>query len=90
MQDVLHTALEQISSEKQYLEKCLLLLIHALETCRQSMPTEIAHSDVERNYLLSKYQLTVSSILMASLPRHFPGMQSFKSIFFSHMWSHTL
>lgn len=82
MQDVLHTALEQISSEKQYLEKCLLLLIHALETCRKSKPTETAHSDVERNYLLSKYQLAVSSTLMASLPRHFPGMKSFKSIFF--------
>ncbi|KAL1551051.1 anaphase-promoting complex subunit 2 [Salvia divinorum] len=74
MQDVLHTALEQITSEKQYQEKGLLVLIHALETCRESKPEEAAHSDAERNYLLSKYQLIVTSVLMASLPRHFPDV----------------
>ncbi|KAH6798088.1 anaphase-promoting complex/cyclosome 2 [Perilla frutescens var. hirtella] len=74
MQDVLHTALEQILSEKQYQEKCLLVLLHALETCRESNSTEKGYSDAEQNYLLSKYQLTVSSVLMASLPRHFPDV----------------
>lgn len=73
MQGVLHTALEQISSEKQYQEKCLLVLVHALEMCRENNPTEKGYSDAERNYLLSKYQLTVTSVLMASLPRHFHG-----------------
>ncbi|KAF3954659.1 hypothetical protein CMV_020024 [Castanea mollissima] len=29
-------------------------------------------SDAERSHLFSKYQLLVSSVLMASLPRHFP------------------
>lgn len=74
MQDVLHTALEKISSEKQYQEKCLLMLLHALEMCRESKATEQTYSDADRNYLLSKYQLTVSSALMAGLPRHFPGI----------------
>lgn len=71
MQGVLHTALEQISSEKQYQEKCLLVFVHALEMCKENNPTEKGYSDAERNYLLSKYQLTVTSVLMASLPRHF-------------------
>ncbi|KAK4403006.1 Anaphase-promoting complex subunit [Sesamum angolense] len=34
MQDILHKALEEIISEKQYQGKCLLMLVHALEMCR--------------------------------------------------------
>ncbi|PIN13292.1 Anaphase-promoting complex (APC), subunit 2 [Handroanthus impetiginosus] len=74
MQDVLHKALEEILSEKQYQEKCLLMLVHALEMCRENNPNEQTYSESERNYLFSKYQLTVSSVLMASLPRHFPDV----------------
>ncbi|KAG8366371.1 hypothetical protein BUALT_Bualt17G0072800 [Buddleja alternifolia] len=74
MQDVLHKALEEISSEKQYQEKCLLMLVHALEMCRESKSKEQTYSDAERNYLFSKYHLTVASVLMASLPRHFPDI----------------
>lgn len=74
MQDVLHAALEQISSEKQYQEKCLLMLVHALEMCRESKAAEHTYSNAERNYLMSKYQLVISSVLLASLPRHFPGI----------------
>ncbi|KAL7091380.1 hypothetical protein ACP275_12G102100 [Erythranthe tilingii] len=73
MQDLLHKALEEISSDKQYQEKCLLKLVQALEMCRQCKPNGPTYSD-ERNYLLSKYQLTVSSVLMVSLPRHFPDI----------------
>ncbi|KAI3467318.1 hypothetical protein Pfo_023981 [Paulownia fortunei] len=74
MQDVLHKALEEISSEKRYQEKCLLMLVHAFEMCRESKPKEQTYSDAKRNYLISKCQLTVSSVLMASLPRHFPDV----------------
>ncbi|KZV56961.1 anaphase-promoting complex subunit 2 [Dorcoceras hygrometricum] len=70
MQEVLHSALENISSEKQYQEKCLQFFIHALETGRESKSVDQT-PDVVRNHLLSKYQLTVSSVLMSSLPRHF-------------------
>ncbi|KAL3823960.1 hypothetical protein ACJIZ3_019989 [Penstemon smallii] len=74
LQDVLHRALEELSSEKQYQEKCLLMLVHALDMCRQSKSKEQTYSDAERNHLFSKYQLTVFSVLMASLPRHFPDV----------------
>ncbi|KAK6159923.1 hypothetical protein DH2020_003304 [Rehmannia glutinosa] len=74
LQDVLHKALEEISSEKQYQEKCLLMLVHALEMCSESNPEEKRYSDAERNNLFSKYQLAVSSVLMVSLPRHFPDV----------------
>lgn len=67
LQQVLCRALEEISLEKQYQEKCLLLLVRAL------LLEGKTDSDVEREYLFSKYRLMVSSVLMASLPRHFPG-----------------
>ncbi|KAK6139385.1 hypothetical protein DH2020_026893 [Rehmannia glutinosa] len=67
LQDVLHKALEEISSEKQYQEKCLLMLVHALEMCSESKPEEKRYSDAERNNLFSKYQLAVSSVLMRRL-----------------------
>jgi anaphase-promoting complex subunit 2 len=70
LQQVLCRALEEISLEKQYQEKCLLLLVRAL------LLEGKTDSDVEREYLFSKYQLMVSSVLMASLPRHFPGMRT--------------
>ncbi|CAI0405950.1 unnamed protein product [Linum tenue] len=60
VQQVLCKALDEISAVKRYQENCLLMLVDALET------------DDERQYLRSKYQLVVSSVLMASLPRHFP------------------
>ncbi|KAI9389766.1 hypothetical protein POPTR_008G089600v4 [Populus trichocarpa] len=68
LQQVLCIALEEISLEKQYQEKCLLLLVRAL------LLEGKTDSDVEREYLFSKYQLMVSSVLMASLPRHFPEL----------------
>ncbi|XP_011017572.1 PREDICTED: anaphase-promoting complex subunit 2 isoform X3 [Populus euphratica] len=68
LQQVLCRALEEISLEKQYQEKCLLLLVRAL------LLEGKTDSDVEREYLFSKYQLMVSSVLMATLPRHFPEL----------------
>lgn len=58
-------ALEEISLEKQYQEKCLLMLVNTLQIC-QDCP-----SDVE-NIFFSKYRLIVSSVLMTTLPRQFP------------------
>ncbi|KAJ6322402.1 hypothetical protein OIU77_012288 [Salix suchowensis] len=68
LSQVLCTALEEISIEKHHQEKCLLLLVRAL--LLEGKPD----SDDEREYLFSKYQLMVSSVLMASLPRHFPEL----------------
>uniref|UniRef100_A0A5B7AKH4 Anaphase-promoting complex subunit 2 n=1 Tax=Davidia involucrata TaxID=16924 RepID=A0A5B7AKH4_DAVIN len=72
VQQVLCKALEEISLEKQYQEKCLLMLVHALQSYKDGMSEGRSKSDAERIYLFSKYQLIVSSVLMASLPRHFP------------------
>ncbi|KAM7269399.1 hypothetical protein ACFE04_024896 [Oxalis oulophora] len=66
IQQLLCEALDEISMEKQFQEKCLLILVQSLHTYKDDS------SDAKRNYLFSKYQLTVSSILMANLPRHFP------------------
>ncbi|KAA8529398.1 hypothetical protein F0562_033803 [Nyssa sinensis] len=72
VQQVLCKALEEISLERQYQEKCLLMLVHALQSYKDGMSEESHKSDAERIYLFSKYQLRVSSVLMASLPQHFP------------------
>ncbi|KAK4263480.1 hypothetical protein QN277_028879 [Acacia crassicarpa] len=72
IQQVLCNALEEISLEKQYEEKCLLMLVHALHSYKDQISGERHDSEAERDYFVSKYQLIVSSVLMASLPRHFP------------------
>ncbi|KAM3706769.1 hypothetical protein ACJW31_03G175500 [Castanea mollissima] len=53
-------------------EKCLLMLSHALQSYKDQMSEGRNPSDAERSHLFSRYQLLVSSVLMASLPRHFP------------------
>ncbi|KAL9269422.1 Anaphase-promoting complex subunit 2-like protein [Drosera capensis] len=68
--EVLRDALEHITLEKQHQQRCLLMLIRALESYWDS--SQEHESDAERTYILSKYQLLVSSVLIASLPRHFP------------------
>ena len=73
LQQVLCKALEEISLEKHYQEKCLSVLIDALQSYKDSMSDKRQNSDTERLYLISKYQSMVSSVLMASLPPHFPG-----------------
>ncbi|GLT27368.1 hypothetical protein SLA2020_023730 [Shorea laevis] len=72
VQQVLCKALEEISLEKQYQEKCLLILGHALLSYKESVADGKHSLDKERIHLVSKYQLMVSSVLMAALPRHFP------------------
>ncbi|XP_022889584.1 anaphase-promoting complex subunit 2 [Olea europaea var. sylvestris] len=74
IQQVLHNALEEISSEKQYQEKCLSLLVHALQTYRENKSDGQISSDAKCNLLFSKYHLTLSSVLVTSLPRHFPDV----------------
>ena len=63
---VLCKALEDICLEKLYQENCLLALVHAFPSYRDQTS--------ERAHLFSTYQLLVSSVLMATLPRHFSGI----------------
>ncbi|KAK2969035.1 hypothetical protein RJ640_007900 [Escallonia rubra] len=72
VQQVLCKALREISLEKQYQEKCLSILVHALQSYKDSTLEGRLTSDVGRAYPVPKYQLIVSSVLMTSLPRHFP------------------
>jgi len=76
IESVLCNALEEISLEKQYQEKCLLILVHALQSFNDKMSEEGRHNnfEAETNYLTSKYQWIVSSVLMNKLPRVFPGL----------------
>ncbi|KAL5731192.1 hypothetical protein ACHQM5_003946 [Ranunculus cassubicifolius] len=70
VQQVLCKALEEVCSEKQYQEKCLLMLVNALQICNESLQRK--HSpDAEKISLFSRYHLMVSSVLMTSLPHNF-------------------
>ncbi|XP_045817605.1 anaphase-promoting complex subunit 2-like isoform X2 [Trifolium pratense] len=68
IESVLCNALEQISLEKQSQEKCLLILVQALQSFKDQM------LEAETNYLISKYQWIVSSVLMTTLPPVFPAI----------------
>ncbi|XP_014494749.1 anaphase-promoting complex subunit 2 [Vigna radiata var. radiata] len=72
IQSVLYNALEEVTLEKQYQEKCLLMLVHGLQSYQDQMSEDKHDFEGERSYLTSKYQWIVSSVLMATLPRHFP------------------
>nr|VDD12415.1 unnamed protein product [Brassica rapa] len=66
---VLCKALEEISREKQYHDKCMSMVVHAL----QSFTEETLNSDAERvQQLFSRFQSMLSSTLMTTLPQHFP------------------
>ncbi|CAL5428806.1 unnamed protein product [Camellia sinensis] len=85
VQQELCKALEEISFEKQYQEKCLLMLIRALQPNKDIALDKRQSPDAERLYLLSRYQLIVSSVLMATLPRHFPVVFLESVMYMIHM-----
>ncbi|KAF5185598.1 Anaphase-promoting complex subunit [Thalictrum thalictroides] len=70
-QDALSEALEKICLEKQYQDKCLLLLVNALQSYRESMPKDKHNSDAEMASLMCRYRSMVCSVIMTILPRHF-------------------
>ncbi|OMO71854.1 hypothetical protein COLO4_27998 [Corchorus olitorius] len=72
IQRVLCKALEEICLVKEDQEKWLLIFVQALQSYMENVPDGKYNFEAEKDYLLSKYQLIVSSILMASLPRRFP------------------
>lgn len=71
-------ALEEISSKKKCQEELLSILVHALQSYRYDLMEKGRQYDAETEVvrLFAKYQLLVSSVLMATLPRHFPGTYS--------------
>ncbi|KAK9116675.1 hypothetical protein Sjap_015622 [Stephania japonica] len=77
IQQVLCKALEDLSLEKEYQEKCLLMLVHALQSHQEGTLDEQHGSNAVRSRVFSKYHLMISSVLMTSLPRHFPVILRF-------------
>ncbi|KAF9623696.1 hypothetical protein IFM89_003841 [Coptis chinensis] len=73
LNEVLCEALEVICLEKQYQEKCLLMLVHALQSYNES----VTEGKCERVGLFTRYRLMVSSVLMTTLPHHFSDMLRF-------------
>ncbi|CAL9173792.1 unnamed protein product [Musa hybrid cultivar] len=73
-EEVLSKSLEEICLEKHYQEKCLLMLVHALQSYDDSITDEKMKIQDYRSSLTSKYQLMVSSILLTTVPMHFPGI----------------
>jgi len=82
IQIVLCKALEEISIEKQYHEKCLSIVVHALQSFKEQSSDDRQNSDTERVHLFSRFQSMLSSTLMTTLPQHFPGIPIFESLFF--------
>ncbi|CAE5973394.1 unnamed protein product [Arabidopsis arenosa] len=72
IQVVLCKALEEISVEKQYHEKCLSIVVHALQSYKEQSSVDRQTSDTERVHLFSRFQSMLSSTLMTTLPQHFP------------------
>ncbi|CAH2079994.1 unnamed protein product [Thlaspi arvense] len=72
IKEVLCKALEEISIEKQYHEKCLSVVVHALQSFKDQSPEARLNSDVERVQLFSRFRSMLSSTLMTTLPQHFP------------------
>lgn len=72
---MLWKALEEISLKKKCQEELLSILVHALQSCKYGVLEKGRSYDAETEVvrLFAKYQLLVSSVLMATLPRHFPG-----------------
>ncbi|XP_040378960.1 anaphase-promoting complex subunit 2 [Oryza brachyantha] len=71
-EEILGRALEDICLEKSYQEKCVLALVHCLQSyedrtpCRKSKALDCSSS------LMPRYQLMVSSVLLTTLPLSFP------------------
>ncbi|ONK64542.1 uncharacterized protein A4U43_C07F27180 [Asparagus officinalis] len=71
-EEVLNKSLDEICTERSYMEKCVLVLVHAL----QSYDEGITKGNIEfqhlHSHLISRFQLMVSSVLLTTLPLHFP------------------
>ncbi|KAK3128050.1 hypothetical protein QOZ80_7AG0581940 [Eleusine coracana subsp. coracana] len=75
--EILSTALEDICLEKSYQEKCVLVLLHALQSYEDRTPkTKSKAADCSFS-LMPRYQLMVSSVLLTTLPLNFPEILNF-------------
>lgn len=80
--EVLCKALEEISIEKKCHEKCLSIVVHALQSFKEQSSDAKQNLDAENVHLFSRFRSMLSSTLMTTLPQHFPGIPIFDSFFF--------
>lgn len=61
--------------KKKCQEEFLSILVHVLQSYKYDVMEKGRQYDAETEVVrvFAKYQLLVSSVLMATLPRHFPG-----------------
>ncbi|XP_062189673.1 anaphase-promoting complex subunit 2 [Phragmites australis] len=71
-EEILSTALEDICMEKSYQEKCVLVLVHALQSYEDRTPKRRSEAAYCSSSLIPRYQLMVSSVLLTTLPMNFP------------------
>ncbi|PNT61322.1 hypothetical protein BRADI_5g13780v3 [Brachypodium distachyon] len=70
-EDVLSIALEDICLEKSYQEKCVLVLVHVLQSYEEKTENKLKTVEFSSS-LMPRYQLMVSSVLLTTLPLSFP------------------
>ncbi|GKB52365.1 hypothetical protein Tco_0903118 [Tanacetum coccineum] len=71
--ELLCKALEEISRERQYHEKCLSMLVNSLQLCQDNNTYMEGNLLDVGKVLFSKYRLIVSSVLVTTLPHQFIG-----------------
>ncbi|XP_022946536.1 anaphase-promoting complex subunit 2 [Cucurbita moschata] len=76
VREVLCKALEEVSMKKKCQEEFLSILVHVLQSYKYDVMEKGRQYDAETEVVrvFAKYQLLVSSVLMATLPRHFPDL----------------
>ncbi|KAH9321998.1 hypothetical protein KI387_016637, partial [Taxus chinensis] len=72
VEETLSKALEEICMAKRLQQKCLAILQHTLQSCTESTFLRIPKVKAYGADLLLRYQSMVSSLLLTTLPRHFP------------------
>jgi len=75
--EILSRALEDICLEKSYQEKCVFVLVHALQSYEDRMSKRKLKAVDCSSSLMPRYQLMVSSVLLTTLPLSFPGQCHF-------------
>lgn len=72
-EEILSKALEDICLEKGYQEKCVLVLVQALQSYEDRAQQRKFKAVDCSSSLMPRYQLMVSSVLLTTLPLSFPG-----------------
>ena len=75
--EILSRALEDICLEKSYQEKCVFVLVHALQSYEDRAAKRKLKAVDCSSSLMPRYQLMVSSVLLTTLPLSFPGQCHF-------------